>query len=236
MPILALDTATLVSSVAVTAGDKVLAELTLQTKLTHSEVLMPHIKQILEMTKLEKSKIEAIAISIGPGSFTGLRIGLATAKSIAYALDIPMIGVSTLAALAYNYPVEGVYLAPMLDAQKGNVYVAIYTWLNGQLKEVYKPVVKSFESVLELSQNLDKPVILQGEVAVKYAAKIKEAAGNIRLAMPHMIMPRAASVAMLGQVMMEKGMINDVMTLEPLYIRRSEAEELWEKRNGIKND
>lgn len=236
MLILALDTATLVSSVAVTSGEKLLAELTLQTKLTHSEVLMPHIKQILEMTKVEKNKIEAIAVSIGPGSFTGLRIGLATVKSIAYVLNIPIIGVSTLAALAYNYPVEGVYLAPMLDAQKGNVYAALYTWEQGELKEIYEPTVKPFDQVIEFCQTLDKIVVLQGEVAVKQAEKIKSIGGNVRLAMPHMIMPRAASVAMLGKHMMEKGIVHNVMDLEPFYIRRSEAEELWERRNGIKND
>ena len=234
MPVLAIDTSTLVSSVAVATKGKVLAELTLQTKLTHSEVLMPHIKQILEMTKLEKEKLEGIAIGIGPGSFTGLRIGLATAKTIAYTLDIPIVGVSTLAALAYNYPVPDVYIVPMLDAQKGNAYVASYTWENGVLHEVGAPAVKNFDDILEKAQTVDKKVIFLGEVAVKNAARILEIGGNIILAQPHMIMPRAASVAMLGLERLAVGDADPVMGLEPLYIRRSEAEELWERRNGTK--
>ena len=232
MPILAIDTATLVSSVAVATDKKLLAELTLQTKLTHSEVLMPHIEQILSMTKVKKNELDAIAVSIGPGSFTGLRIGLATAKTIAYALDIPIIGVSTLAALAYHYPVGDVYIAPLLDAQKGNVYISLYTWEDGQLHQAYEPTVKSFDDVLAAGQRLDKPVVFLGEKAVAKADEIKAAGGNIIMAMPHMVMPRAANVAMLGLDLMAKGKQDDVMSLEPLYIRRSEAEILWEKRNG----
>ncbi len=232
MPILAIDTATLVSSVAVATDKKLLAELTLQTKLTHSEVLMPHIEQILSMTKVKKNELDAIAVSIGPGSFTGLRIGLATAKTIAYALDIPIIGVSTLAALAYHYPVGDIYIAPLLDAQKGNVYISLYTWEDGQLHEAYEPMVKSFDDVLVAGQRLDKPVVFLGEKAVAKADEIKAAGGNIIMAMPHMVMPRAANVAMLGVDLLAKGKQDDVMSLEPLYIRRSEAEILWEKRNG----
>ena len=234
MPILAIDTATLVSGVAVATEKKLLAELTLQTKLTHSEVLMPHIKQILDMTNLKKSDLEAVAISIGPGSFTGLRIGLATAKSIAYALNIPIIGVSTLAALAYHYPVGDVYIAPMLDAQKGNIYISLHQWKEGKLCQVYEPTVKSFTEVLEAGQRLDKPVVFLGEKAVQKAEEIQAVGGNIIMAMPHMAMPRAANVAMLGWNLLQNGKADDVMSLEPLYIRRSEAEVLWEKRNGVK--
>lgn len=193
---------------------------------------MPHIEQILSMTKVKKNELDAIAVSIGPGSFTGLRIGLATAKTIAYALDIPIIGVSTLAALAYHYPVGDVYIAPLLDAQKGNVYISLYTWEDGQLHEAYEPTVKSFDDVLAAGQRLDKPVVFLGEKAVAKADEIKAAGGNIIMAMPHVVMPRAANVAMLGLDLLAKGKQDDVMSLEPLYIRRSEAEILWEKRNG----
>lgn len=118
MLVLALDTATLVSSVALATEDTLLAEITLQTKKTHSELLMPHIQQLLAMANVDKKDIGAVAVSIGPGSFTGLRIGLATAKALAYALKIPIVGVPTLAALAYGCSLPGVLLAPLLDAQK----------------------------------------------------------------------------------------------------------------------
>ena len=102
MPILAIETATLVSSVALATADTLLAEITLQTKKTHSELLMPHIDKILAMAEVSKADLKAVAVSVGPGSFTGLRIGLATAKSLAYALKVPLIGVPTLAVLAYG--------------------------------------------------------------------------------------------------------------------------------------
>lgn len=236
MLILALDTSTLVSSVAVINDKKLLSELTLQTKLTHSEMLLPHIKQVLELTKLQKQEIEAIAVSIGPGSFTGLRIGLATAKSMAYALGIPVIGVPTLAALAYQYPVDGIYIAPVLDAQKGNAYVGLYTWQDGVLQEIHAPGVENFDKILEKAQTLEKKVVFVGETAVKNNDKIKSAGKNIMPAMLHTIMPRAACVALLGQSMLAAGAKTDVMRLEPFYIRRSEAEELWESRHGQRQE
>ena len=232
MPILALDTSTLVSSVAIASSEKLIAELILQTKLTHSEVLMPHIEQILAMTKLEKADLTGIAVSIGPGSFTGLRIGLAAAKGMAYALKIPIVGVSTLAALAYHYPVPKIYIAPLLDAQKGNVYTALYRWEKGILQEVQAPQVKSFDMVLQDGQVLDLPVVFVGDTAQKQAVAIAEAGGNVVPAMPQLLMPRAANVAMLGLSEFAKGKSDHVMNLEPVYIRRSEAEVLWERRNG----
>lgn len=126
MSILAIDTATQVSSVAVASVDKLAAELTMQAKLTHSETLMPHIKEVLRMANVRKEQLEGIAVSIGPGSFTGLRIGLAAAKAMAYALNLPIVGVSTLKALAYHYPVPGIRIVSLLDAQKGNAYRESY--------------------------------------------------------------------------------------------------------------
>lgn len=230
MPILAIDTATLVSSVAIIDNNKLLAELTLQTKLTHSEVLMPHIQHILAMTKLKLNDLSGIAVSIGPGSFTGLRIGLTTAKSLAYAAKLPIVGVSTLAALATQYPVPGIYIAPLLDAQKGNVYTALYRWEANELTEVVAPMVEAFDLALEKRKNLELPTVFIGESAVKQQAAISAAGGNIFVAKVHTIMPRAAGVGLLGINMLNAGVRDDVMTLKPIYIRRSEAEELWEKR------
>ena len=121
MSILAVDTASQVSSVAVLSTERVAAEIGMQGALTHSETLMPHIETALRMARVKKEELDGIAVSIGPGSFTGLRIGLAAAKMAAYALRIPLVGVPTLEALAYHCMCEGVRLVPMMDAQKGNV-------------------------------------------------------------------------------------------------------------------
>ncbi len=232
MLILALDTATLVSSVALAVPGRLLAELTMQTKKTHSERLMPHIEQLLSLADADKADVGAVAVSIGPGSFTGLRIGLATAKALAYALKIPLIGVPTLAALAFGCPAPGALLAPTMDAQKGNIYVALYRWQAGDLVEVMPPaVLEHTAAAAELAARGGQALIL-GEAVEMYGEAFRQA-GHV-LAEPHVAMPRAGSVALLGARLAAAGVSHDVMTLEPLYIRRSEAEELWEKRRSCR--
>lgn len=233
MLILGLDTTTLVSSAALIAGDTLLAEITQQTQKTHSERLLPQIAELLALAEMDKKDLEAVAVSSGPGSFTGLRIGLATAKALAYALRIPIVGVSTLAALAYGNPAPGGILAPMLDAQKGNIYLALYRWQGGTLTEITPPAVRSFTAALGELTQLSQPVIAMGEAAVMFRQEIQsaqQAGADLWLAPPHCILPRAGSVALLGQKMLQQGIVHDCKTLEPHYIRRSEAEELWEKR------
>lgn len=233
MLILALDTATLVSSVALAGPDRLLAELTLQTKKTHSERLMPHIEQLLALADTDKTAVGAVAVSIGPGSFTGLRIGLATAKALAYALHIPLVGVPTLAALAFGCPAPGTFLAPTMDAQKGNIYVALYRWQNGGLEEIMAPAVMEHAvAAAELRTRAGQALVL-GEAVDMYAAAFR-AAGHV-VAEPHVAMPRAGSVALLGARLLAAGTSHDAMTLEPYYIRRSEAEELWEKRRSCRS-
>ena len=233
MPILAIDTATLVSSVALATVDNLLAEITLQTKKTHSELLMPHIAKLMNMAQVAKSDLKGVAVSIGPGSFTGLRIGLSTAKTLAYALHIPVVGVPTLAAMAYGCPVPGVILAPMLDAQKGNVYQALFEWHQGELKEIQPAIVTEVTAALESLSQQERPVIVMGESAVMYRDKIEQIGKNLILAAPHVVIQRASSVAGLGYKLIKQGVRHDVMGLEPLYIRRSEAEVLWECRHGV---
>lgn len=226
MTILAIDTATLVSSVAIATQDTLVAELTIQTRKTHSERLMPHIASLLSMAEMSQTSLKAVAVSIGPGSFTGLRIGLATAKALSYALQIPLIGVPTLAALAFACPAPGVLLAPMLDAQKGNVYLGLYEWQNGTVVEIEPPRVVAFDEAQNELSRQQRSVLMLGEAAVMYKESI------LYPAPPHAVMPRAGSVAVLAQQMYEQGVRHDVATLEPLYIRRSEAEELWERRQS----
>lgn len=237
MPILALDTATMVSSVAVADEKKVLAELTVQTRLTHSETLMPHIQQVLEMAGVERSDLTGIAVSIGPGSFTGLRIGLGAAKAMAYALNIPLIGVSTMEALAWHYPVPNVNIIPLIDAQKGNVYAASYSFEpeSESIKTISDVAVYSFDEVFEHFGTDGKCCVLLGDMAVKKAIPRRakgELPANFIIAPIHTIMPRAATVAVAGLKKLAAGEVGSVMDMEPIYIRRSEAEELWEKRQA----
>lgn len=231
MLILALDTATLVSSVALVGDDKLIAEITLQTKKTHSELLMPHIAELLHMAGKSEADLTAVAVSIGPGSFTGLRIGLATAKALCYALGTPIIGVPTLLAQAFACPVPGAVYSPLLDAQKDNVYQALVTFEKGELKELVPARVINFAAALEELTKLDQPAVLLGEGAILHADEIKSQGGNVLLAPPHVVIARAGCVGLYASELHKKGKHDDLFTLEPLYIRRSEAEVLWEKRH-----
>ena len=231
MSILAIDTATQVSSVAVLKEGRLLAELTMQGKLTHSETLLPHIEQVLKMAAVAKEELTGIAVSNGPGSFTGLRIGLAAAKAMSYVLGIPLVGVSTLQALAYQLPAPGVRVMCLLDAQKGNAYVESYRWKNNSLQVVDSVQVAKITDIVAACANMNEQVILLGDVVQKKVAGKLELPANVSVAPPHIVMPRAACVAMLGQAKLMAGETDNVMDLEPVYIRRSEAEVLWEKRH-----
>lgn len=225
--ILGIDTATKVCTVSLLRDDEPIAEYEINAGMTHSEGLLPQIGQLFERTKIEKKDIDLIAISIGPGSFTGLRIGLATAEAMAYSWQIPVCGVDTLKAMAYNLPVDDVVLAPILDAQKGNYYLALYEWQQGQLTEHQKVAVVSREELFNKLSAFAKPVIVLGECAKLAKEELPQ---QVKLAPWQVRMPKATSVALLGREEHNNGQRKDIFELNLHYIRRSEAEELWEKR------
>ena len=232
MSILAIDTASSVSSVAVASEGKLQAEVTVEAGRTHSETLLSHIEGALSFAGIERSALTGVAVSIGPGSFTGLRIGLATAKAIAYGLGIPLVGVSTLAALALAVPVPDVHTLALMDAQKGNAYAGLYEWRDGSLHEVRPVRVAPLAEAIAEAADRGKPVLLTGELAVKKRARLGNLPDNVTLAPAHLLTARASHVAWLGIARLAAGECDDLMTLEPFYIRRSEAEVLWEKRHG----
>ena len=232
MSILAIDTASSVSSVAVASEGKLQAEVTVEAGRTHSETLLSHIEGALSFAGVERSALRGVAVSIGPGSFTGLRIGLATAKAIAYGLGIPLVGVSTLAAFALAFPVPDVHTLVLMDAQKGNAYAGLYEWRDGSLHEVRPVRVAPLAEAIAEAADMGKPVLLTGELVLKKRARLENLPDNVTLAPAHLLTARASHVAWLGIARLAAGERDDPMTLEPFYIRRSEAEVLWEKLHG----
>ncbi|ORT99451.1 putative molecular chaperone [Anaerovibrio sp. JC8] len=232
MPILAMDTATMVSSVAVADNKKLLAELIVENKLTHSETLLPHVEQVLNMAGVKKDALEAVAVSVGPGSFTGLRIGLAAAKAIAYGLNIPIIGIPTMEGLAWHYPVPGITVAGFIDAQKGNVYTAHYRWNGDNFDEVKAIEVLSLDDAINICREIYGPVMAVGDMVAKKMTKMESLPENLIIPPKHVLMPRAANIAMAGLKKLAAGQVDSVMDMEPIYIRKSEAEVLWEKRQA----
>ncbi len=200
-------------------------ETTQDSKLTHSETLLPQFKEVLSMANVTREMIDAVAVSIGPGSFTGLRIGLAAAKALAYAWNIKIIGVPTLHALAYHFPYSTVM--PMIDAQKNRAYIQIYR----NLQPVTDIEILSIDDAIVKAESFGD-VIICGDVC----HKIKSLPEDVKIAPINMRMPRAVNVALCGRDLLASGKIDNVMNIEPMYIRRSEAEVLWEQRNNVKSN
>lgn len=224
---LAIDTATKVCTAALCRERELLAEYTINMGMTHSEGLLPQLEQLLARTGTAKKDIGLLAVSMGPGSFTGLRIGLATAEAMAYSWRCCLHGVDTLKALAYNVPLEGMVLSPVLDAQKGNFYQALYQWQNGELQELEPVQVVSGDKALERIALQGRPALLLGECGRLVQKGLPE---GVQAAPQALRMPRASSVALAALDEFDPEADKRIFGLEPYYIRRSEAEELWEKK------
>lgn len=228
--LLGIETSSLVSSVAVADKGRLLGELTVQAGLTHSEQLVPHLDILLKTAGVNKADIEGIVVTIGPGSFTGLRIGLSTAKAMAYAWQKPLIGVKTTEALAYNAVGDSRLLAVWLDAQKNNVYEALYRFDGDTLEVLQNPTVKNCEEALHALGKREEEVLFMGEAALLYREQIEQSPYSFTIAKNTMIIPRAGSLLLAAEPYWERGEVSDAMNVVPYYIRRSEAEVLWEKK------
>lgn len=226
MLILGIETSTRAAGVALISDEKILAEISQESKAYHSENLLPQIEQVLKIANVEK--VDAVAVSIGPGSFTGLRIGLAAAKALAYAWQIKIVGVPTLHAIAAHFPKSSAMILPLIDAQKNSAYVQPFK--NSQpIEEV---TVKPIAEILDAVRKSDDEIILCGDVL----HKIKSLPDNVTFAPINLRMPRAVNVALCGKILFDAGKFGNVMNMEPLYLRRSEAEELWDKRHKLPSE
>lgn len=224
MLILGIETSTRAAGVALISDEKILAEISQESKLYHSENLLPQIEEVLRIANVEK--VDAVAVSIGPGSFTGLRIGLAAAKALAYAWQIKIIGVPTLHAIAAHFPKSSAMILPLIDAQKNSAYVQPFK--NAQ--PIEDVTVKPIAEILDAAGKSDDEIILCGDVLHKIKSELP---ANVTFAPINLRMPRAVNVALCGKILIDAGQIGNVMNMEPLYLRRSEAEELWDKRQKL---
>ena len=220
MNILGIETATRSVSVAVIFDRTVAAEICRSSPQSFSETLLPQVESVIKFADAF-NRLDAVAVSLGAGSFTGLRIGLATAKAVAYAWNLKIIGVPTLQALAYNFP--NAKVLPLIDAQKNRAYFQKFK----SCKPISEIEVKNIDEIVASAGEIDSEVFLCGEVLNKIKVDLPP---NVKIAPINCKMPRAVNVAMCGKDLIDAGEISNVMNIEPLYIRRSEAEELWERR------
>lgn len=239
MLLLALETSTTTGSVALVeappqedgsyGGEKILAEYTVNLPGTHSERLMPAIDRLLKEASLSIGNIQGIALAWGPGSFTGLRIGISTVKGLAYALRVPVVGVPTLDALAQNIRFAPSLICPVLDARKKEVYAALFRGDGeGNLQKISEDWVLSPEKLC--SRIVEKTVFLGSGIEV-YGETFKKNLGSRALfAPPELSLPRAVHVARLGLPKFQAGRTLDLFSFTPVYVRRSEAEIHYEAK------
>lgn len=228
---LGIETSSAVSSVALMDTTKLVGELTVQAGLTHSEQLVPHIELLMQQSGVAKSDIEGIAVSIGPGSFTGLRIGLGTAKALAYAWQVPLLGVMTMDVLAHNFWQWEGLIAVMIDAQKKNVYEGLYRWEDNQMRCVQEPTVKVRTDALTTLGELKEPITVVGDGIIKVAATVSDFGTNLTVGPNTMRIPRASSLLLAALPRFLRQEPDEALTVAPYYIRRSEAEVVWDAKH-----
>lgn len=225
MKILAIEASSQVASVSVLVDDIITAEYTMNHKITHSQTLMPMIDEIIRRSETELDTIDAIAVSGGPGSFTGLRIGSATAKGLAQALNIPIVHVPTLDAMAYNaWGFNGI-ICPIMDARRMQVYTGIYSFENGIFNTHMDSSAISIEELIDAINQYDRPVLFIGDgIPVFREVLQKGIKGDIYFAPANMNRQRAASVAYLGGIYYGMGKMVEAGEHLPEYLRVSQAE------------
>lgn len=236
MKILALDSSGLVASVAVVEDDILVAEYTMNYKKTHSQTLLPMLDEIARMIELDLETVDAIAVAAGPGSFTGLRIGSATAKGLGLALGKPLIGVPTVEALAYNlYDTPG-FICPIMDARRNQVYTGIYEFENHGMATVKPQLAIGVDDLVAELNDRGKEVIFLGDGVAVYRERILQ---NIQVpcsfAPVHLNKQRAGAVAALGAKYFAEGRMETAMEHQPEYLRVSQAERERAEREAKKN-
>ncbi len=224
MKILAFETSAKAASVALTQEGKLLGESYQNTGLTHSQTLMVMAQDLLQQCGVAISQLDAVAVAKGPGSFTGVRIGVAAAKGLAWGAELPCIGVSTLSAMAVGLGAWQGYVCPVMDARRSQVYNALFHVDCGKYTRIREDRAISLQELGEDVKNLTQPIFLVGDGSVLCYNTLLEAVPALVLPPEHRMHQRAVGVALEAQRMMHEGAIPPAAELVPNYLRLSQAE------------
>lgn len=235
MKILALDSSGNVASVAIIKDDIVVGEYTINYKKTHSQTLLPMLDEVVKMTEMELDDIDAIAVASGPGSFTGLRIGSATAKGLAQGLCKPIIEVPTLEGMAYQFFSGEEIICPMMDARRNQVFTALYQWKNSEFTVLEEQMAVPIEEIIQKVNSYNEKVIYLGDGAIAFREQIQQLSTvEYRIAPPHLLCQRASAVAARAVEYFKEGKTVLAKEHKPIYLRMSQAERerLEREQNG----
>lgn len=232
MRILALDSSGLVATVAILEDEQTIAEYTVNYKKTHSQTLLPMLDEVVKMTEFELSTVDAIAVAGGPGSFTGLRIGSATAKGLGLALNKPLIHVPTVDGMAYQMFGNGGLICPIMDARRNQVYTGIYRFQN-DFEIVEEQMAISVQELIEKLNAYGEKVTFLGDGVPVYKAQLEEGLQiEVAYAPAHMNRQSAAAVGALGMKYFAEGKVESAREHQPDYLRLSQAERERAEKNA----
>lgn len=225
MKILGIDSSGLVASVAIIEDEQLLAEYTIHHKKTHSQTLLPMLDEIVGMIELDLNTIDAIAVSAGPGSFTGLRIGSSTAKGLGQALNKPLVHVKTVDALAYNLVGHQGLVCPIMDARRNQTYTGVYRFIGHQSETLLAQCAIGIEELIEFLNKQQEPVTFLGDGVEVFGDMLKERlVQEPGFAPAHLNKQHAGAVAYLGQKLYLAGEFETANEHRPDYLRLSQAE------------
>jgi len=220
MLIIGLDTTSQSGSVSLINENKILGECLFNVGPRHSENVVSSLEWLLKTLNTDKGDIDALAVSIGPGSFTSVRVGVTIAKSLAYSMKIKIVGVSSLEVLAMNIPQTEMNICSILDAKREEVYSAIYKY-NSNILSMYRD--EKVESVADLLIDIKEPTVFVGDGSVIYKKELEEYS-NANLVSDNFNILRSSNCALLGRVKLNNGKSDDVMGLVPNYLRKTDVE------------
>ena len=231
MKILGIDSSAKFCNLGLIEDEDILIEYTINgSRKKHSSILVPAIKNLLKTIDLKIEEINGIAVSMGPGSFTGLRIGLCVAKGLCYARSLPLLGIPTLDAMAFPFKEIPYLICPVLESKKDEIYDVVFRG-GVSLHRVMDYKCEDIQSLLARLSPLKEKIIFSGDGIKKYRDIIKNKIGKNALFIDSQLnFPVAASIAFLGLNKLKKGEEDNVSTLSPFYLRKSEAEIIWEKK------
>lgn len=229
MIVLSIDSSSKVATVALLKDDILMAEYVLNDKREHSVLLMTMIENILKESNLTIDDIDAYVVSKGPGSFTGLRIGMATIKGMSFGSNKPYISLSSLDSLAYSVSSFNGIICPIMDALRTNVYTGLYKSENGSLETIMDPTPMELEDLISLLKEKNEPVIFTGDGLAKHKEFINENFPNANFAPNHLSIVRASSLGELGMQKLKSGICDDSNS-SPVYLKKPQAERELERR------
>ncbi len=234
MKILAIDSSGLVASVAVVNDENLLGEYTMNYKKTHSQTLLPMLDELAKMIELDLNSIDAIAVAGGPGSFTGLRIGSATVKGLALALEKPIIQIPTVDALAYNLCGHRDIVCPLMDARRNQTYTGLYQFEGNQMQVLKEQCAVEIKTIIAEINHIGRPVVFLGDGVPVFKDYIVENCKTAYTFAPaHINKQRAGAVAALAEQYYAQDRVMDAAEHRPEYLRLSQAErERMEKENA----